>query len=81
MFGQANVFVFTLGLTEGWSLIDDGTMFPIAPGIRAGNFDQKKYQFCNLTYQEIYNDLVEFRDYLKGVNPEIKLLLTVSPVP
>jgi hypothetical protein len=36
MFREADVFVFTLGLTEGWRSRGDGAVFPRAPGVTAG---------------------------------------------
>jgi len=54
---------------------------PIAPGVVAGTFDESLYQFKNYRYQEVYSDLVELLDKLKQVNPQCKVLLTVSPVP
>lgn len=81
MFAELDVFVFTLGLTEGWESVTDSTMFPMAPGIAAGNYDPSKYQFHNLRYAEVRADLKTFRERLLAVNPKARILLTVSPVP
>ena len=32
MFEECDVFVFTLGLTEGWASSVDGAVYPLAPG-------------------------------------------------
>lgn len=81
MLQQVDVFIFTLGLTEAWELISDGTVFPMCPGTIAGEFDKTKYRFHNFTYQEIIDDLLIFRNYLKKINNKARILLTVSPVP
>lgn len=81
MFSQCDVFIFTLGLTESWVSKKSGEVYPTAPGTVAGEFDEDKYEFKNFTFQEIYSDFLKFLDYLKSSNPEIKVLLTVSPVP
>lgn len=78
---RANIFVFTLGLTEAWIHSASGTVYPTAPGVVAGTFDPSIHQFHNFTFQEIYEDLTRFFDLAKSENPDIRFLLTVSPVP
>lgn len=81
MFAELDLFVFTMGLTEGWEHRDDGTMFAVAPGTVAGNYDPAKYVFHNLRHREIREDMIGFWERLKSVNPNARMLLTVSPVP
>lgn len=81
MFAELDVFVFTLGLTEGWIHSQDKTIYPIAPGVVAGNYTSEKYSFINLRHSEIKDDLLCFWEKLKIVNPKARMLLTVSPVP
>lgn len=81
MFETLDLFVFTLGLTEGWESVADGTMFPMAPGTLAGSYEPSKYRFHNLRHSEILADLIGVRERLKAVNPGARTLLTVSPVP
>ncbi|WP_408587509.1 GSCFA domain-containing protein [Novosphingobium sp.] len=81
MFETLDVFVFTLGLTEGWESLEDGTMFPTAPGTIAGSFDPERYAFRNLRYGEVMADMRAFWAFLKLANPGARMLLTVSPVP
>ncbi|WP_386685121.1 GSCFA domain-containing protein [Loktanella sp. R86503] len=81
MFADLDLFVFTMGLTEGWEARADGTMYPMAPGTLAGSHDSEKYVFHNLRHAEILADMTGFRDRLLSVNPEARMLLTVSPVP
>ncbi len=78
---NANVFIFTFGLTEGWIHLASGTVYPTAPGTIAGNFDPAVHAFKNFTHREIYEDFLAFRKLLRHRNPTVKFLLTVSPVP
>lgn len=81
MLEKVDVFVFTLGLTEAWVSRLDDTVFPTAPGTIAGSYDEKLHYFENFRYNDIYQDLKNFRDLVKKINPSFKMLLTVSPVP
>lgn len=81
MFLNADVFVFTMGLTEAWRSKEDGSIFPLAPGVVAGAFDPARYEAVNFGVNEVHDDLVRFLDRLKAVNPGVRVLLTVSPVP
>ena len=81
MFKLSNVFVFTMGLTETWVSDDDGTAYPVAPGVSGGKFDPARYSFKNLTYPEVLADMEEFIRLVRGINPTLKIILTVSPVP
>ncbi|WP_454850545.1 GSCFA domain-containing protein [Rhizobium binxianense] len=79
VFADADVLVFTLGLTEAWRSREDGSVFPLAPGVVAGSFDPKRHEFVNFKVAEVDCDLVTFLGKLRQRNPSIKVLLTVSP--
>lgn len=81
MFEDSDVFVFTLGLTETWQSRIDGTVYPVAPGVSGGSFDDERHAFLNLDVQQVMADLEEFLNGIKSVNPRVKVILTVSPVP
>lgn len=81
LFEELDVFVFTLGLTEGFCASVDGTAYPAAPGKDFGNFDAARYEFRNLGVAENVEYLDQFLVGLRGVNPRARVLLTVSPVP
>src|SRR5699024_6960183 len=81
MFLTLDVFVFTLGLTETWISRADGTAFPTAPGVIAGSLEEAPVDFVNLDIDEVRDNLNDFWSLLKSVNPEAKMILTVSPVP
>jgi hypothetical protein len=77
---ETDLLVFTLGLTEAWK--DTSNIFyPSCPGVIAGEFNAQEYTFHNFTYEEIKKDIIEIRQKIMEINPEIQLLLTVSPVP
>jgi hypothetical protein len=81
MFREANVIVFTLGLTESWRSRLDGAVFPSCPGTAAGTWDPERYEFVNFGVSDIVADLEKFRELLATVNPDCRIILTVSPVP
>ena len=81
MFENCAVFVFTLGLTEAWRSSGDGTVFPLAPGVNGGVYETARYEFVNFDADDVTSDLRAFLERLKVVNPQVKVLLTVSPVP
>lgn len=81
MFEKSDVFVFTLGLTEMWIDNRDGAAYPVCPGTSGGCFDTSKHSFVNLDYEDVVSDMRMFIERIRNVNPDIKVLLTVSPVP
>lgn len=82
LFRNAEVFVFTLGLTEAWRSREDGAVFPLCPGVRGGNFDESHYEFVNYEFGEVVDQMVAFIERLRSVNQAgCKFILTVSPVP
>jgi GSCFA family protein len=78
---SADIFVFTLGLTEGWRDRKTKTIWPTAPGTVAGSYDPELHEFHNAGFTEIFEQFERFRELVKEKNPNIKFLLTVSPVP
>lgn len=80
-FANMDVFVFTLGLTECWSSCEDGAIYPLCPGVAAGHFDASRHVFLNLSVDEVVSDLCAFVREVREVNPRMKMILTVSPVP
>lgn len=78
---KCEVFVFTFGLTEAWIDKRDGAVFPSCPGTVAGEFNEEICEFHNFSYSEVLDDAMEFINFTKSINPDIKFLFTVSPVP
>lgn len=81
MFKTADIFVFTLGLTEAWLSKADGANFPLCPGTAGGRYDDTQYAFHNLTVSDVLADMHEFIALARQVNPTLKFFFTVSPVP
>lgn len=81
LFETLDVFVFTLGLTEGWRHRADGAALQMAPGVVGGSFDPREYEFVNARVGDMAADLSGFLERLGSVNPGCRAILTVSPVP
>lgn len=73
MFAELDVFVFTMGLTEGWENTEDGSMFAVAPGTVAGTYDPERHVFRNLRAAEIRTDMLAFWERLRAVNPGARM--------
>ena len=80
IFEECDVFIFTLGLTEGWVSKTDGAVYPLAPGAVTTEGEADNYSFHNFTVAEMEADLGRFVAALRRVNPDCRMLLTVSPV-
>lgn len=78
---EMDVFVFTLGLTEAWQRRADGAVFPLAPGVVAGEYDPKLYSFVNFGFEEVVADVRGAVRRMRAVNPAVRFIFTVSPVP
>lgn len=78
---KANVFVFTLGLTESWWNTAGGYEYPLCPGTVAGEYSAARHGFRNQSFGDIRQSLAESVDRLRRLNPKIRVLLTVSPTP
>jgi len=81
VFEESTVLVLTLGLTEGWRDRRDGAMYPVVPGASGGEFDPDVHEFINFTVEDVTADLLGLIDRIREVNPDVRFLLTVSPVP
>ena len=80
MLRKMDVFVFTMGMTEAWLSLEDGAAFPLCPGTAGGEYDDGKYRFHNLNSAEVRADMEASISTLRAINPDLKILLTVSPV-
>lgn len=78
---EADFFVFTLGLTESWINETLSYEYPMCPGTAGGVFDEDQHKFVNQQFQEVLTNLVSAIDLIRKVNPSIRFILTVSPVP
>jgi hypothetical protein len=78
---KARVFVFTLGLTERWRHLVEGHEYPLCPGNVAGRFDPDVHGFDNLGFADTLESLWQAIEIMRGMNPKLQFILTVSPVP
>jgi len=81
MFEGADVLVYTLGLTESWCHRQGAYTYPVCPGTARGLFDPQQHQFHNLTQAQVVADLVALVELAGQINPGLKFIFTVSPVP
>jgi hypothetical protein len=78
---KAKYFVFTLGLTESWLNSKYGYEYPTCPGTVAGDFNEKIHIFKNQSYEEIKDKTISSIELMLKINPTLRFILTVSPVP
>ena len=77
---ETDVFIFTCGLTEACQT-STGEVLAIAPGTLFGTYDPMTFQFINFDYVEVRNELMEIEKCIVQINPQVKFIYTVSPVP
>jgi hypothetical protein len=68
-------------LTEGWVNSVEGYEYAACPGTVAGTFDEEIHKFVNFDYTEILKAMRQAIKLALAVNPNLRFLLTVSPVP
>ena len=78
---STDLFIFTLGLTESWRNLGGAYEYAICPGVVAGTFDPALHGFHNAPCAEVLTDLTAALTRIRSVNPAVRVLLTVSPVP
>ena len=77
----ADVFVFTLGLTERWRNAETGAEYALCPGTVAGTFDPDRHIFVNANTRQTQAALMDVIRLFRAKRPKLRILLTVSPVP
>ncbi|MGC2413747.1 MAG: GSCFA domain-containing protein, partial [Stellaceae bacterium] len=81
LFERVDVFIFTMGLTECWYNAKTAAAYPVCPGVTVGQFDPAVHKFHNLSYTRGMADMTAVLQRLRSIKPDIRVLLTVSPVP
>lgn len=81
MFETIDVFVFTLGLTEAWQHAEAGHTYPVCPGTVRGTHLEGVHRFHNFRHAEVVADLQRLMAVARGLNPGLRFIFTVSPVP
>lgn len=78
---QADVVLMTLGLNEVWRDAATGTRLNAAPDLWTVRRHPDRFTLEVTDVQENLSALEEIRDRLKAINPAMKIVVTVSPVP
>ncbi|MEO7261297.1 MAG: GSCFA domain-containing protein [Jatrophihabitantaceae bacterium] len=78
---EASCLVFTLGLTEAWHDRGTGAVYPMCPGTVHGVFDPERHVFSNHSFAQVQQDVLAAVALAHAINPGLRILLTVSPVP
>lgn len=74
---KVKVFVITLGLNEVWYLKSDGSVFSRNPWRFSPSLVERKV----LTVEENVAELQKMLELWRSYNPDLKLIVSVSPVP
>ena len=77
----ARVLILTLGLTEIWEDIEDGSVIclPSGPYVKEGG-SMERYRFRVSRYMENLENLERIHALMSQHNPDCQLLVTISPV-
>jgi len=78
---ETEVFIFTLGFTEVWQSKERGITVPIYPSGLTNGYDlPSDFKFVATNYQENYENLRKGIEILQRNNPEVQIVLSVSPI-
>lgn len=78
---DADLLVFTLGLTESWFNREGAYEYPMCPGVAGGEYHSTQHVFRNQHFNEVIDNLKAAIRLMKSFNENLRILLTVSPVP
>jgi len=76
---RSQVFIFTLGLTERWLNNKLDFEYTLCPPPK--EYDEDNHIFSSMSYGQVEDSLQQSIDNLRAMNPALKVILTVSPVP
>jgi tetratricopeptide (TPR) repeat protein len=79
---DATVIILTLGLSEAWLDKSTGIFLNVAPPVRAMKKEPDRFELHVLDYHETFSMLQGCVRLIFGnLRPDVRMLLTVSPVP
>jgi len=81
VFREAQVLVITLGQNEGWYDREKKVVWAQRPPKDILDARPDRFQFQTFKQTDILNDIRESLNQLFTLNPEMRVILTVSPVP
>ena len=79
MLRDSEVLIVTLGLSEVWRNRRDGCAFYLMPPPEV--FDERRHEHALLSVNENADNLERFYAKIRAANPDLRLVLTLSPVP
>ncbi len=79
MLRESEVLIVTLGLSEVWRNRRDGCAFYLMPPPEV--FDERRHEHALLSVDENAGNLERFYAAIRAANPDLRLVLTLSPVP
>ena len=77
----AECLMMTPGLTEAWRDRTTGLYLYDAPHLKAMLALPDRWEFEILSYEQCFQDLAASIDLVRARNPQVKILITTSPVP
>ncbi len=77
----AECVMMTPGLTEAWRDRTTGLYLYDAPRLKPMLAQPDRWEFEILSYEQCFQDLAASIDLVRARNPEVKVLITTSPVP
>ncbi len=75
----ADLAVLTLGLTELWRNREDHAAFFAVPP--PAHYSEARHAFHAMTFDEVRNDLGYVVDRLQRLNPRLRIVFSISPIP
>lgn len=75
-----SVLVLSLEQIEAWVDRRDGAVFPLAPGLAGGVFDDERFAMRGFGLAEVVDDLQWSLEFIRARNPHVRTILLVSPV-
>ena len=78
---SADCLMMTPGLIEAWYDKQTGLYIHEAPTLKSMAVLKDRWEFEILTYEQCLADLLAAIDIVRARNPEVKVLITTSPVP
>lgn len=75
---KAKVFIATIGLSEAWEVIEDGSIISYNPGSLSSLNAVTRPKL--LTVRENIDNMQKFIDIIRKHNPEMQFIFTLSPI-
>lgn len=77
----ADCVMMTPGLIEAWRDRSSGLFIHGTPAFKRMMLDTSRWELAILSYETCLQDILASIDVIRGLNPDVPVLLTTSPVP